>query len=206
MFQCLIAIYNKTNLIPIIKKVLKIEPMIMFIIIFIPFFNGDKIFFIFHVANFKIIIYEDKLYLFILILIRVMSILLILMIYTSSFTFSEFVSLRIFPDIISSIIIIMLNFIPEFFNQNTRIIEAKKLKGIDYNHSKVFKIKNFGYSLGNNLVYALNHSERLYEGMILRGFHGKIKPQSLKITIFDIKFILINIFGLLLISLIIKFL
>ncbi|MHA1339801.1 MAG: energy-coupling factor transporter transmembrane component T family protein [Promethearchaeota archaeon] len=196
LFQLFVAMLGKIKIAPVLKRLLITEPFMIILVLFIPFFNGTEILYTFYIDGFKIIIYKDKLLFTILVLVRIMSIFIILMLYFSSISFSEFVSLRILPPIITSTLIIMLNFIPEFFIRNNKTVEAQKLRGLELIHSKKSKIKYAGYLIGNSLIISLDRSERLYEGMLLRGYSGKIEIERQKISKKDFGFILLNILGL----------
>jgi len=167
----------------------KILPIIFIFIIFIPFFNGTIEYFSFCLLNLKIIIYLDRLEFAIKLFFTINTMFFSFMIFLSSLTFTEFANLRIIPSLFRSTLVIMLSYIPLFFQQTKRISEAQLLRGKQEIKGIYQKLKNFGFMLGNTIIKSLEQSSKTYESLKLRGFGGVIPTYKKNLKIIDYIFI-----------------
>lgn len=175
----------------------------LFFIILIPFYRNNefnpfiwtKILYQWDLGFIRIYIYSDRLEYAMLFLLRIIGMFLIFMIYLSSLSFTEFVTIRLLPKSIASSLIIMIRYIPDFLAKNKKLAEAQKICGQELIKSKFTRIKLAGYIIGSTLVKTFEKSEKLYESMIMRGFSGKITIKRKPIKYYDIFFLsLISLF------------
>lgn len=202
----ILGLITRANFIKIFKRLLIVIPVMVFFTIFIPFYREPgfdpfvwfKILYQFELGPFKIYLYSDRLGYALLILTRMITIFLIFMIYLSSLSFTEFVTIRLLPKIIASSLIIMLRYIPDFLAKNKKLVEAQNLRGRELIKNNKNRVKLAGYVIGTTLVKTMEKSEVLYESMTMRGFSGKITITRKPIRYYD--FIFLSIIILFMIS------
>ncbi|MHA1380848.1 MAG: energy-coupling factor transporter transmembrane component T family protein [Candidatus Helarchaeota archaeon] len=193
----ILGLITRANYWKIFKRFIIILPVMIFFTIFIPFYREPgfdpfiwfKILYHWELGPFKIYIYSDRLEYAALILIRMVSIFLIFMIYLSSLSFTEFVTIRLLPKSIASSLIIMLRYIPDFLAKNNSLVESQKLRGRELIKSNRNRIRLAGFVIGTTLVKTIEKSEVLFESMMMRGFSGKITITRKPIKYYDFIFL-----------------
>ncbi|MHA1224503.1 MAG: energy-coupling factor transporter transmembrane component T family protein [Candidatus Heimdallarchaeaceae archaeon] len=108
----------------------------------------------------------------------------ILILYSTTVTMQEFVqSLRsiFFPNIIVTIILLILRYTPLLYEEGKEIRVSQELRGLDFASWKE-RIKAFGALLGGTLIRSVKKGGEIYEAMVLRGMEnskivqrGKVK-------------------------------
>ncbi len=197
-FHLFLALVTWSNLKRIFKRLILVLPVFIFFIIFIPFFrNTDefdpfiwfKIKYQWNLGFTTLYVYSDRLEYAYLVFLRMVTIFFVFMIYLSSLSFTEFVTLRILPKSIASSLVIMVRYIPEFLLRNKKLAEAQKLRGLDIVKSTRSRIQLAGYIIGSRLVKTFEKSGKLYESMRLRGFSGKITITRKPVKFYDFIFL-----------------
>jgi len=193
-----LAIITRSNLKRIFKRIILILPVIIFFVIFIPFFRTTdefdpfiwfKIKYQWNLGFTTLYVYSDRLEYAYLVFLRMITIFLVFMIYLSSLSFTEFVTIRLLPKTIASSLIIMIRYIPEFLIRNKKMAEAQKLRGLDLVKSTRNRIQLAGYIIGSRLIKTFEKSGKLYESMRMRGFSGKITITRKPIKFYDFIFL-----------------
>ena len=172
----------RLNIIKIFARLKVVIPFVFLITIFIPFYVGESVLYIFNIGI-PIIIYREGVYLASLIFLRVFGALFIFMSFFSTLTYSEFIDaltkLRLPPVIVGSLII-MLHYIPILAGSNKKILEAQEMRGKKIS-SYWQKLKTHAYIMGKSILINMERSEQLYESLKMRGFSGRITFASKKI-------------------------
>ncbi|MHA1785308.1 MAG: energy-coupling factor transporter transmembrane component T family protein [Candidatus Helarchaeota archaeon] len=200
----ILGVFMKTKFKSLLKRMTYILPLVIMLSIFIPITAGQVPLYSFPFLFWQVTIYRDGIVIAINFATRMLSIFYFFMFFLSSLTFTEFTSLRIFPNIISGSLLIMINFIPVFMLQEQKLIESQQLRGKKLSSHRD-KIRAAGNIIGTTLIKAQEQSERTFESMRLRGFGGKIKFKTSKIRKIDIFWLSITILFVVLILLIFEF-
>ncbi len=193
LITLIIDLFLRVNFIKIFSRLKVVIPFIFLITIFIPFYVGDTIY---YSLNFNIKIYQEGLYLAILILLRVFGALFVFMSFFSTLTYSEFIAaltkLRI-PSVLVGSLIIMLHYIPILVGSNKKILEAQEIRGKKVT-SYWEKLKTHAYIMGKSIIMNMERSEKLYDSLKMRGFSGKISFAPIKFKAIDIGILILFIF------------
>jgi len=189
------SVVFRLNTINTISRLKIVLPLVLLIVIFIPFYVGNTI--IFQIDTFiRIQVYQEGLYLASLIFLRVIGSFFIFISFLSSLTYSEFIEaltkLRIPPVFVGSLVI-MLHYIPIFATSNKKILEAQEVRGKKIS-SYWQKLKTHAYIMGKSIVVNMERSEKLYESLKMRGFSGKITFARKKFKVLDIGLLVIFLF------------
>lgn len=153
----------------------KFEVVILFWIIFLPFFFGSTILLVIPTSWGQLVAYREGLDLGLLIGIRIFGIVTLFLAALSHISLIEFIgalkSLRIPVSTLGSLLI-MLRYIPLFLEERDQIQEAQQLRGFQRG-TRTERIKSLGFLIGSIIDRALDRSVAVYESMTLRGFgHG----------------------------------
>ncbi|MHA1269035.1 MAG: energy-coupling factor transporter transmembrane component T family protein [Candidatus Helarchaeota archaeon] len=186
----IIGIIGGIRIKKILKRWVQVIPVMLILVIFLPFFSGITELWSFYIGGWKIVIYLDRIQ-FALRLILVMNTMFFsFMIFFSSLSFTEFSHVRIIPSMFRSTLVLMLRYIPLFFYQNKKISEAQLLRGKKEIRGISARARNFGYMLGTTIVKSLEQSTRTYESLKLRGFGGTIPISGRSLNYKDIIFMI----------------
>ncbi|MHA1301769.1 MAG: energy-coupling factor transporter transmembrane component T family protein [Candidatus Helarchaeota archaeon] len=197
-----LMLITRSNFIKIFKRLLLVLPAIIFFVIFIPFFRTTNEFdpFIWFKVKYQwdfgfvtIYVYSDRLDFAFLVFLRMVTLFFVFMVYLSSLSFTEFVTIRLLPKSIASSIVVMMRYIPEFLTRNKKLAEAQKLRGVDLIKSTKSRIQLAGDIIGSSLIKTFEKSGRLYESMKMRGFSGRVTITRRPIKFYDIIFLIIVI-------------
>ena len=156
IFPVLIFIYlfNNLSLLKVIKRLYFLLPL-LFLLIFSNSINKS-----------------------IFILIKSIICLMILFLYNEKNpvlkTLSDLKYLRV-PKIIISIIFFMHRYSSSIIRDLEKYRISFKLRSFNQKIPWVNKVKNIGNIIGTLFIKSIDNSEKLYNGMILRGFEGEIK-------------------------------
>ncbi len=195
IFTFFISLIARLPLLRIFSRLKNIIPFILLITIFIPFYIGSTVILQINVG-FTLNIYKEGLDRSYLMFMRIFGATYIFMSFFSSLTYSEFIealtTMRL-PSFFVGSLIIMLHYIPIIASSNKKILEAQKLRGKKITNYWE-KLKAHAYVMGKSLVTNMEHSERLYESLKMRGFTGKLTFAPKKIKIIDLV-LLVLFFG-----------
>jgi len=179
----------------ILSRFKVVLPFMLLITIFIPLYVGESVVYQLNLG-FKINIYEEGLFLALLIFLRILGSIYIFMSFFSSLTYSEFIEaitkLRI-PSIFVGSLIIMLHYVPILAVSNQKILEAQELRG-----KKITtywqKLKTHAFVMGKSIVMNMERGEKLYESLKMRGFSGKLTFAARNIKILDVVLLILFLF------------
>ncbi|MHA1309417.1 MAG: energy-coupling factor transporter transmembrane component T family protein [Candidatus Helarchaeota archaeon] len=181
-----IGVIIRIELREILKRWIRLLPIILVFVVFLPFFNGTIEFWSFYIGQWKIIIYLDRLWFALWLFLVMNTMFFSFMIFFSSLSFTEFSHVRLIPSLFRSTIVLTLRYIPMFFEQNKKISEAQALRGKSQIKGIVNRVRYFGYMLAATLVKSLEQSTKTYESLKLRGFGGSLPVFSKKVSVKDI--------------------
>ncbi|MHA1933285.1 MAG: CbiQ family ECF transporter T component, partial [Promethearchaeota archaeon] len=125
----ILGIIIKLPLLKALSRLKIVFPLVLLLVLFIPLYVGNTI--IYQIDIFiKINIYQEGLYLALLIFLRVIGSFFIFMSFLTSLTYSEFIEaltkLRIPPVFVGSLVI-MLHYIPILATSNKKILIAQEM-------------------------------------------------------------------------------
>lgn len=170
----------------IFSKVKHVLPLIVILIIFLPFYIGDTIAFQLFIGI-PINFYWEGINLAILLFFRIFTSIFVFISFFSSLTYSEFIEgltkMRI-PSFFVGSFIILLHYIPILAKSNKKILNAQMLRGKKVT-SYWLKLKAHAFIMAKSLVLNMDRSERLYESLKMRGFSGNITFTPRKIKLLD---------------------
>ncbi len=191
-----ISLVVRLKIFRVFKRIKSILPFIILITIFVPFYVGNTIIYQINIG-FSLYIYQEGVFLAILLFLRIFGAIYIFMSFFSSLTYSEFIEaltkLRFIPAMFIGSLVIMLHYIPILANSNRKILEAQELRGKKITTYRE-KIKTHAYIMGKSIIMNMERSEKLYESLKMRGFSGKITFAPRKLKILDLIILLMFIF------------
>lgn len=169
----------------ILSRAKNVLPLIIIIVIFLPLYIGETIFYVINLGI-QIPIYREGLELAILLFLRIFTAIFGFMVLFSSLSYSEFIEAITkarLPSMFVGSFIILLHYIPILASSNKKILEAQELRGKKVT-SYLQKLKAHAFIMGKSIVMNMERSEKLYESLKLRGFSGKITfaPKGLKVA------------------------
>ena len=157
---------------PVLRIVLKLESFILLWILLLPFLYGSTRIAVFSTPWGLLMMNLEGLQLAVLLVLRASTIVLLFILTLSHMTFMDFLSaLRAVgvPALLTGALLVMLSYIPQFMQEQTRMREALTLRGLEL-VSRTDRLRSIGFLLGSVIDRAMARSVRVYEAMALRGF------------------------------------
>jgi len=198
IFNLIIMIISKVSFISFIKSLVSLWMMFIFLLIFMFFIPSDGDYILYSFSN-GYTLYYDGLLQVAHILLRLALMISLTIILTSStlpidITYaleSYLTPLKIFKfptQVVSLTISLALRFIPTLLNEASRIMNAQKSRGVDFNKGfLVSKIKSVSTLIIPLLVSSFSRSDELAIAMESRGYDPYKKRSHYKILKFSLK-------------------
>ncbi|MHA1115214.1 MAG: energy-coupling factor transporter transmembrane protein EcfT [Candidatus Heimdallarchaeum aukensis] len=140
--------------------------------------------------NFEI--YSDGLNRALFIWVRGIFSVSVITLYTTCVTMQQFIqSLRslFIPNIIVTIILLMLRYTPLLVEEGENIRTAQKMRGLD-SASRKRKFQAAAALMGGILIKSIKHGTEVYEAMVLRGLEDNLLIKRERVTIADFLFLI----------------
>jgi len=140
------------------------------------FLKQGEVLFVIIIRQRAFIFYDQSVFRAIYIWMRGLLSVIIVALYTTTITMQEFVqSLKslFFPNILVTLILLILRYTPMLFQQGREIRVAQELRGLSSAKYPV-KFKAAVSRLGGTLIKSVRHGTQVYEAMVLRGLESNV--------------------------------
>ena len=183
----LVLIFLRASFLRTVKFVLAASILIFFIGIPSFFLQIGDVMYSVKIGNHILNLYLDGIMKAVLIWLRGILSVSLITLYSTTVTMQEFIQgLRglFIPNIMVTIILLILRYAPLFFQQGTEISIAQKLRGLEYAPRKR-KIAAAGALMGGTLIRSISRGNEVYEAMVMRGMEESFLVRREEIKILD---------------------
>ena len=175
----------------LLKRVCVLIPFVLFIAMFVPFVKQGHMCWSVKIYNWELGVTYEGIWTFLNIVIKSSLSVLLLVIASSTTTFSDFLKgldlLRI-SQLMIMITSFMYRYIFVLFDEAKRLMRARSIRYFGSRYKEQFRV--IGYMIGVLFIRTYERAERIYNAMIVRGFNGKaISINHLRFSCMDFLFI-----------------
>ncbi len=177
-FLLILAISLLTRVTPgqILKRMCILIPFVLFIAMFVPFVKVGHVCWSLKIGYWKLDVTYEGAWTFLNIIVKSSLSILLLVIASSTTTFSDFLSgLDLFrlPRLLVMLMSFMYRYIFVLLDEAKRLMRARSLRYFGSRYREQFRV--VGYMVGVLFIRTFERAERIYSAMILRGFSGEMR-------------------------------
>lgn len=177
-FLLILAISFLTRITPgqILKRMCVLIPFVLFIAIFVPFVKEGHVCWSLKIGYWKLDVTYEGVWTFFNIIIKSSLSVLLLVIASSTTTFSDFLhglDLLRLPRLLVMLMSFMYRYVFVLLDEARRLMRARSLRYFGSRYTEQFRV--LGYMIGVLFIRTFERAERIYSAMILRGFTGEMR-------------------------------
>ncbi len=172
------------------KRGVVLIPFVLFIAMFVPFLKEGHVLWSVKIYAWTFSVTYEGVWTFLNIVVKSSLSILLIVIASSTTTFSDFLKgldlLRI-PQLLIMLMSFMYRYIFVLLDEAKRLMRARSLRYFGHRYKEQFRV--IGYMIGVLFIRTFERAERVYSAMIIRGFSGKtISVNYLKLSRLDFLF------------------
>lgn len=180
-FLLILAITFTSGVTPkqIFKRVVVVVPFVVIMAVFVPFLKEGTVYWSSKIAYWELDITYEGIMTFFNIIVKSGLSVFLLVVASSTTPFADFLKgldlLRV-PRLMIMLMSFLYRYLFVLLDEARRLMRARSLRYFGSRYTEQFRV--IGYMIGVLFIRTFERAERIYNAMVVRGFHGEIPSVS----------------------------